>query len=347
MPKHIHAVSVNTKKAKVQTFTYKFGNTKDIKIDIARGYFSVTAKLDKMYDKDEMLSKDGYLFPDAIKKAMLLHLLLYSENIAVKSMTVQIDDDIDTVTNDNSDSSTTVYSMVSGKLIHPIDTKWTDVEISELLSQTKSKYDSRMSALFAFICSKSKHYEVERFMYLWMSFNGLYSYFSSLVSDTHENPKIKKECNKECNQLRYYQLLFGWGNEHITDKKEKHRLADGVTALVKQMPTPVTLATFSDVNSPLTAGIDKLLEIPATSKKYNLTSQGYFLTQYAYYHRCKLFHADKPVALFCFADEEEIVCLRAINNVMEEFIDQNIHMWFSKSYVEENLYPKATNMKLV
>lgn len=341
--KHTHTVSVNTKKSTSQSFTYNFGHTKNITIVVGKDYFSITADLNRLYDKDEMLSKDGYLFPDAIKKAMLLHLLLYSKSISVKSMTVQIDDDIDTITKDNSDSSTLVYSMVADKLIHPIDTKWTDVEISELLSQTKSKYDSRMSALFAFICSKSKHYEAERFMYLWMSFNGLYNYFSSIVSTTHNNQKIRKECN----QLRYFQLLFGWGNETLKEDKEKHRLADGVTALVKRMSMPVTLATFSDVNSPLTAGIDKLLEIPATSNKYNLTSQGYFLTQYAYYHRCKLFHADKPVALFCFADEEDIVCLRAINNVMEEFIDQNLHMWFSKSYVDENLYPKAAKMEII
>ena len=343
MAKHTHILSVNTLKKRVHSFTYSFGNTKDITIAIAKNHFSITARLNKMYDKSDMLTKNGYLFPDAIKKAMLLHLLLYSKNILVKSITVQIDDNMETIQNKTPSSPPIVYSLIDGGLYNSIATKWTDAEIASLLSQPKSKYDSRMSSLYAFICSKSKLFEVERFMYLWMSFNGLYNYFSSIVSATHENKKIKRENV----QLRYFQRLFDWGDETLTDDKEKHRLANGVNAIIRRMPSPATIAAFADPASPLANGIDKLLKNPETSEKHHLTSLGYFITQYAYYYRCKLFHADMPVVLFSFADENEIKCLKSINNVLEEFIDLNLHLWFDSSYVDKNLYPKAANMELI
>ena len=53
--------------------------------------------------------------------------------------------------------------------------------VEGILSKTKTTYDSRIASLYALICSKSKHYEAERFIYLWMAFNGMYGYFFSFL----------------------------------------------------------------------------------------------------------------------------------------------------------------------
>ncbi len=341
MGKHIHTLSVNEKCSELRTFSYNFGRTKNIQIQIAKNYFSITAELTKLYDKEEMMSKDGYLFPDAVKKAKLLHLMLYSEDIEIKSMTVQIDDDSETVQFDSTDPY--VYSLVSGKLIHDMGTAWTDDEINTILGQTKSKSDSRMASLYALLCSKSKRYELERFLYLWMSFNGMYGYFASLVS-TAKGTKVRREDR----QIRCFQKLFDWGNETISDPSEKHRVAKSVNAILKAReksgaPTP-TYVELLDGTSELAGKIDRLLTNPKTTKKYDLNSVGYFITQYAYYYRCNLFHANRPVTLFSFRDEGEVVCLRAINSVLEGFIQQELPNWFDSEYEKDILRKKAETL---
>ena len=48
------------------------------------------------------------------------------------------------------------------------------------------------------------------------------------------------------------------------------------------------------------------------------------LTDFSYYLRCKLFHANRPVELFSFSDDLEIKVLRIVNGLLEEFLDANL-----------------------
>ena len=72
---------------------------------------------------------------------------------------------------------------------------------------------------------------------------------------------------------------------------------------------------------------------------YDLTALGYVLTQLTYYYRCNLFHASKPMALISFADENRLVILRILNNLLEEFLDENLPKWFDDNYIENNVKP--------
>ena len=38
-----------------------------------------------------------------------------------------------------------------------------------------------------------------------------------------------------------------------------------------------------------------------------------------------------PYALFSFADESEIKCLKCINELLDEFIESNLHCWFDEA----------------
>lgn len=343
MEKHRHILSVNfenIENIEKHSYIYNFGRTKNIEIIVSKEYFSIRADLYKQYDKKEMLSKNQYLFPDAIKKAMLLHLILYSQNIHIHNLTVQIDDIIEIVTIEK-EQTPFVFSMVTDCLIHPFQVAWKKEEIETLLSQTKSNSDSRISSLFSLICSKSKEYETERFIYLWMSFNGMYHYFSSILSSVMER-KIKRESK----QLQYIRLLYEWGNGlGENNEKEKHRMAHQLDALIKQTEQSITFETLTDEKSVIVKEIKKILINPDDAKPYDIKAIGYFITQYAYYYRCNLFHAQRPVALFSFLDEQEVVCLKAINDVLEGFIEENLHQWFNQNYIRKNLYQQAEMMK--
>lgn len=339
MGKHIHKIIINRLSANAMDYTYDFGRTKNIKISVAKGYICIEAKLENIYDKQEMLSQKVYLFPDAIKKALLIHLIQFSEHIKIKTMTVHIDEDAECIIDTDKGHAPPLYSMVIGKLNQSFLAKWEDASINGILSQTKSSYDSRTAALVAFIYSKCKQYESERFIYLWMAFNGMYSYFSGLVPNTQS----KKKRIAECTQLRYLQRLLDVGDETISNT-DKGEIAQKVIALIKDKPTEITREFLESQDGQSLCNKIQSFLVKKDGTSYNLTPYGYLLTQFSYYYRCNLIHANKPLALFSYKDESDIYCLRAINSILEEFIEHNLHLWFDSKFVDEHLRPAASSM---
>lgn len=338
--KHLCFISFNTVSKQKQDYTYNFGNTKNVKISISKNAFSITAKMTKIYDKEEMLSGGTYLFSDAIKKAMLLHILKYSENLLIKTITFRIDDEEETL---DFRKIPVVYSLVEGKLERKLPKEWNAGGVSDfVLSQTKSSFDMRTSSLYAYICSKTKRYEAERFIYLWMAFNGMYGYFARMISEAYNLP-IKKE-NR---QIRYLQKLYDLGDEAIGSEDEKRAVAQKVASLIVHSTEITSKENLESEN-----GRDFCEKVKGALKKedgsfYNLTAYGYLLTQFSYYYRCSIIHANRPVSLFSFTNEADIVCLRTINNLLEEFIEENLPKWLDKEYVENYLKPKAADIKII
>lgn len=346
MAKHIHRIIINSPQSEneVKTYKYDFGRTKNVKLSVSQGYLCVEAALQKIYDKQEMFSQNQYLFPDAIKKALLIHLVLFSEQIVIHTMFVQVDNEIDCILDTAKGQVPPLNSMVVGKLIHPFSVEWDRSSIDGILTQTKSTYDSRTASLFALIYSKCKHYESERFIYLWLAFNGMYNHFAQLISETHGSIKIKIEYK----QLRYFQRLFHLGDETISTDADKNRIAHEVAALIKNESITITQQFFESENGKILGErIQSLLVATGNNHRYNLTPYGYLLTQFSYYYRCNLFHANKPLALFSFTDESEINCLRVVNSMLEDFIERNLTLWFDNTFVDEQLRTAASTMSII
>ena len=112
MKKHIHKIIINGNKRYKHKYNYNFSNTNDISIELSPDSLCITAELTKIYDKNEMISQGCYLFPDAIKKALTLHLILFSKNILIKKMMVQIDDECDVVIDTTQGHISPIFSMV-------------------------------------------------------------------------------------------------------------------------------------------------------------------------------------------------------------------------------------------
>ena len=340
MVKHIHRIIINSpqQENEINTFIYDFGSTKSIKLSISHGYLFVEAALQKKYDKQEMLSQNQYLFPDALKKALLIHLMLFSESITIQKIQVQIDNETDCVLDSDNGQASPLDSMVVGKLVHPFSVKWDNSSIDGILSQTKSTYDSRTAALFALLYSKCKHFESERFIYLWMAFNGMYNFFSYLISDVQGIKRITQEYKK----IKCFQRLYQIGEQTISDDQEKKRIAHGVAALIERgLPTITQQYLESDSGKPFCDAIRALLFDSKDGKPLNLSPYGYLLTQFSYYYRCNLIHANKPLALFSYTDESDIRCLTVINSMLEQFIEHNLYLWFDDKYIDNHLRPAA------
>ena len=272
------------------------------------------------------------LVSDAVKKAMLLYMIHYSKPLKIKKITVQIDDDIDTV---DVTQSNTVFCMVEKEFIEKLPDEWMNTtSLTGILSYTKTSYDSRVASLFAFLSAKSKILETERFFYLWMSFNGIYGYISKLFDQAENSKRIKKEYR----QIIRLQKVYGLGSYTFSDDKEKSRIAHEVAGLVKKVDAKMSKAFLStDEGVSLS---ESILEAVNKEESYDLTAYGYLLTQFAYYYRCNLFHADKPISLFSFYNEGELHCLRAISDLLEEFILETLPNLFDDTYINDVLIPK-------
>ena len=327
MNKHEHKIIINKNKSYKYKYTYNFGQTKDVSLELSRNAICITAKLCKKYDKTEMVYKECYLFPDALKKAMTMH----SENIDIKTMSVQIDNYKDTVIDTKQGHIPPIYSMVNKKLFHKITSEWSKCEIAGYLKLTKSSNDNRLAALNAFIISKSKEFETERFIYLWTAFNGMYNHFAVLVQNI-TNTKYYCECEK----IKFILKLFDIGKEPIDKKEDKKIIGRKTVALVKRLySNNISYAELQNGKySELAKQLSDFLLKSDSNEPYNISPYGYLLAQFSYYFRCNIIHGDKPYALFSYAEESEIKCLRCINELLDEFVEKNLHIWFDEAYSE-------------
>ncbi len=339
MTKHIHTLIINKVGKNSRKYIYDFGSTKNVELTLSETGISITAQLTKVYDKEEMLSGDSYLFPDAIKKALLLYLLKYNKALSISSIIVKIDDAQEEIPFPKG-AKPPIYSMINGTLQREIPKAFSsDTVFQNLLNTPKSKYDKRIASLFALLCSKSKEYETERFIYLWTSFNGMYGY----LSDFTKEPSNDKKRIYECDQIKYLQKYFNIGNDMINNN-DKVKIANKIISLLHTVNSEAICRKHIDYTS-LKNQIETVL-IKSAGDKYNLTAYGYLLTQLAYYFRCKIVHGSKPVYLFSYGDDKELHSLKIINILLEEFIDNNLSLWFDENYINKTIIPRINKIKL-
>ena len=340
MNKHIHKVMINqmNNEEKSYTYTYNFAHTKNVTLTVQHNAVCIEAALGKVYDKNEMMTKDAYLFPDALRKALLIHIMKFSENITIHTMSVSIDDKQETVIDTAQDDEKPIYSLVDGK-IEPIG-NWNDDEMQGILSQTKSAADPRMAALYAYITSKSKHYKAEKFIYLWMALNGMYNYFFNMVKENLIKTRVSERLQLEC-FLRLNDLVTIRGNyNNKSYRKVENRdidvvVAQKIGAIIKNydMSQIGKAALENGSCKELSEKIhNKLLEFPLY-QNFDITAYGYLSVFFPYHLRCNMIHANKPLTMFSYRNDEEMIYLQVANSLLDEFIEENLHKWFDKKYI--------------
>lgn len=339
MIKHIHTLIINKVGKNSRKYIYDFGSTKNVELILSETGISITAQLTKVYDKEEMLSGDSYLFPDAIKKALLLYLLKYNKALNINSITVKIDDEQEEIPFPKG-AKPPIYSMINGNLHKKVPKVFlNDTVFDYLLKTPKSKYDKRIASLFALLCSKGKEYETERFIYLWTSFNGMYGWISELIAEANGVERYRKEYV----QILGFQQFIGVGKGTIAEK-DKTPIANSVLSILKDVSSEQASRSAVE-DKTISKRIEGVLN-KDTTNKYNLTAYGYLLTQLAYYFRCKIVHGSKPVYLFSYGDDKELHSLKIVNALLEEFIDNNLPLWFDDNYINNIIIPKTDKIKL-
>lgn len=343
-------INEERKISKDKCYYYDYGQTKGIELAIFQAAASIRADMTVKYDAKKVIYK--HLFKDALLKTLLVHLLRNNTNLDVKNIYVKVYDNrnskelIDKYSY-KSGEQPIVYSMLKGNLEHTIREAWSKEEIENLLELKKSYDDRREAALKSFLNSKSKKYESERFLSLWMAFNGMYGHLGEKARE--RNIKKYKKAN-DAREIKLMQKFLGYLPGRVTS---------GHSDKVMRNIRPISV---SEYNGDLTK--DKLTSQNKTYKELSfkienylfsffinlenneknqresseillLESYTYLLTQFTYNFRCNYFHASRPLPLFMYADDQDLTCLMAMNDLLEDFLERNLHYWFSNDGIKE------------
>lgn len=327
-----------TESEKCKEYTYIF-DRREIKMKIDKNFirFSFEMKTDKSFDdvlKYEPTQPLSKTVNHAIKSAFLIHIIKYSKHISIRTVTAKIDDEEEVIfdSKENNSGNFPIFSLINGSLLkgHEFPESWsTSRKISEaILSRRVTDFNSLDSALFALIYSKSKEYETERLVYLWMAMNGMYNHFAKMVNGiTNVNIPPDKDSEQMKAILKFYDL----GKTYVF-RNDKENIARKVISVLKDYRGDITKETLS-ADKELADNIYSQLTDENGNPKYNITPYGYLLFELPYYYRCKIFHANKPIYFFSYENEVNIRCLRIINNLMEEFLQTHLIEWFEDDFV--------------
>ena len=287
----------------------------------------------------DKLLKEG-IVRDAIRKAELLCVLNNSKSLKYKRINVFIDEKTDCIYDADDGDTPLLYRMFSDTLTTNLSESWSDKKIQTAIANTaKSNYDRRYAALFALIMAKSKSYEIERFIYLWMAMNALYGFMSS---------EYKKGIRKEWKQLQVISSYYGFKyNSGPDDKKDVIR--GQLMGVLEKMNNEgrATLLAAIERNE----WDDKSLQeakciVEENIGKNQLDPMGTFLFWLPYQLRCKYFHGEKAVPIMSFYDERPITVLKFVNKLLETFLDAELPKWFDSEAVNNEMMPRLRGLKL-
>ncbi len=295
-----YEITINSDKRKIQKFSYQYSNyKKPVILEIALGFIRITFFRPKLEKHQDVFRADNYIVNDAIKKAVLLHTLCHLKPLVVKKIEVSVNDSKQEVDN-------VFYSMV-GAAKRQIPKEFANkAVINHILNTTKTHQKDLTAALYAYVYSKTKEYETEKFMYLWMAINGLYGALCEDKNKTNEQAQIQR--------LAY---LIDESAGRITRKKS--------TAIIE----PILQQIHKDK---CISERVKEIAVYIGEKGKSIAPEAMLILWAPYHVRCTLFHASKPIILFSFQDEYELTYLKGLNDYLEQYLDNNLHKFYDTEY---------------
>jgi len=322
MAKYRHELWVNEPKKRTKDFLIDIERTKQIDLRIAKDYIHITAELSKRLAPEDILADKSRVFPKALKQAMLLHLVMYSEPIKVH--TYYLTSGGNKAIRAESQEAPYIYSLITNKLLRGTGEDWNTGSVLQGIAACES---SRLIAsLSAYLMSKSKTNVTERFLYLWMAMNGLYGHYAVTF----------KACkgNNDAHMQNIFVKLYGF--EHFPDSAVADRLRSKADKVIYRNQECFAESLLMN-KAELTEDFIHFLGTDAE----NIDPYWYYLIRQSYSYRCRIFHANYQLKLLSKAEESEIVVLRALSNVIEGFLNRNLPKWFDRAFVEKEIKPRA------
>ena len=319
--------SKNTKKS-TNPLIYKYSNTPNIEISVAKTGFYISVYRTVKKDAKESLSDP--LFRDAVKKCCLIQLIKYGA-ISFKELYAKIDGAEEMIY--SFEDGPLIYGLCGDKLCTRMSSDWGATQFNRILHTVKSKENRIDAALYALVMAKSKTYVTEKFIYLWMAMNGLYGYMAEKAFGCMDGKNEKGWIKREYAQLKFMALFYGY--QYCTPDNDK------VDSFRLQME--LALAKTNDFTSDqamqqLRKSVEEVLAKFEISDKMSIEAA--LLLYFPYLVRCKYFHSEKALPLLCFEEEHPLPVIRVLNLVLEKFLDENLCDWMNEQKLIEDFYPR-------
>ncbi len=336
MKKILHEIRINAVPKRAPMFSVTIGNKKQqtVTLRVGADKLSVSCELSTRSRPGSSLSAWSTALARGIKAAMLLHILLYGRELRVRRLYWRLGDGPLTEFIPK-EAGPFVYSLLRCPGPYRLSGDWKREEIVRtVLALSQKETDHRLAALHAYMMGKAADSQTERFLCFWMAINGLY--------DFHYTEVLGKSANhREKDRIAAFQRCYG-KNCSFLSAEECHKCFAPLNQLFYRYPG--FLAQIKDPASRVSkAARDTICE--KTDKDYQINAYCYYLLQHCYTLRCKLFHATHPMKLLSFAEESEIIVLRTLSDLMEDFLDRNLHRWFDEAYIDKTLRPRTEDPK--
>lgn len=296
--------------------SFSYSRTQDILLSVNSKGASLHFSIGKNYLNNVEHSYLYNLIKEGIKRAALLYLLQYQKPLDIRNITLTAIQRKQNLGSVDLTNSLTFYQMFDGKLLRPLSGEWKDSGFQQrILDYRKSgnELSRPLSALYAYLFSKTKTKETERFSYLWIAMNGFFASVSPNYNDRDAMTAF----------LKKYDL----GNTMLTKKERDNFCKSAVFELMK-IPEPVTADNLEDEAHKAFSDYIREKAAEYDSNTFDASPYGFLLTDFPYYLRCTLFHAVHPLELFNFENDWELKSLRIVNGLLEEFLDKNLHTLF-------------------
>ncbi len=325
------------------TYEFNYSSVHNIRLTISEGKLSVKLQLNMKKKKkaEEIFTEKNNYFSEALKKGMLFHLILYSESLPTKNVRIFIDEE--EIKDWKPEESPVIYSLISGKLQRSMSDEWqsADAVFEYFLKNHKTDQNTLAASVYALLYSKAKDNETERFQYLWMAMNGLYTHLAGLKCPG------KNLVDRE--KIRLLEEEEGWGNGAVTKyKPPKKKDSDEEKAdeektdeyrVVRKIEGVLREPNFerSDIEELVWNELKAFEPADKNEKNKEIKLAGYLKLWYPYYLRCKMFHADKPIPMFSLAKEVEIRRLKFVNDRLEDYLDHNLCKYFNEGSCKQEI----------
>lgn len=339
MKKHEYLIILNCGKRRKDPLVYQYRNTKDIELHIQKGRACIAFCQGSERKTDVLLAGTDNLCTDAIKKAMLFHLILYAEPLDIRQMDMSINGILYSVCKRKKRDEPIVYSMIETRFDHPLPDIWRDAAVLQtLISMPKSAYDSRMNAVIALLLGKTRYYRSEKAIYLWMSMNGCYNFVTEQVKAYGECSAQKAKINNledERGKQNALKAIAGLssGSRRLKEEEEKLFVKKAVTALNRVQVDPAAL--YDDLINGRTCTFADELNTLQEQQEAQIPLMTFMTIWLPYQIRCNYFHSDQAMPLFLYAGDPLLKALYYTNYFVERFVEENLPQWLKSKEIPE------------
>jgi len=300
---------------------------------------NITVKMmkDKIYiETTQYVNADSYedaigkqVFSNAINKALLIHILSYSESVSITKVEFFISDK----KVNEFDKNNIPFDSLVPECVHAFPQGTRKEQCIEVLKKARFLKeepkednncflysDNRLAALNAWIIAKSKRKEMERFIYLWIAINGMAQYLSK---------------EKIYPIMKQYEGLYNKGK----DENNKFEILKKIDFSESRDKDQLSIFHgYIDTNSYyVKVENDKELSNNYINIREMSESEKAKLTiDIPYYYRCSIFHANDRILIYSISNKEKnlIEKIKIMNDAMELYIDDNLFKWFDNEHWE-------------